>query len=172
MNPFLKVAQDAALRAGAILREHFGGTRNISYKGDINLVTEMDTRSERAIVAIEHLEPVLTGNEVCALQALVDQVEIDESLQEYILTIVSHTRTSKWLELGVSPRGTLALQRAAQVSALMAGRQYCTPDDIQPLVIPVFAHRVMLQTDLYAESSAEDAEKVLHQILEEIPVPL
>jgi MoxR-like ATPase len=129
-------------------------------------------RSERAIVAIEHLEPVLTGNEVCALQALVDQVEIDESLQEYILTIVSHTRTSKWLELGVSPRGTLALQRAAQVSALMAGRPYCTPDDIQPLVIPVFAHRVMVQTDVYAESSAEDAEKVLHQIIAEVPVPL
>jgi len=129
-------------------------------------------RSERSAVAIEHLQPVLTGEEVCALQALVDQVAIDESLQEYIITIVMKTRASKWLELGVSPRGTLALQRAARVSALMDGRQYCLPDDIKPLVIPVFAHRVMLNAEAYTESSSVDAENIMQQIIAEIPVPL
>jgi MoxR-like ATPase len=129
-------------------------------------------RAERSIVAIERLKPVVTGDEVRAIQTMVDQVEIDESLQEYIITIVTRTRASKWLELGVSPRGTLALQRAAQASALMAGRQYCTPDDIKPLVIPVFAHRVMLHADAYTESPAEGAEKAMQQIIEDIPVPL
>lgn len=129
-------------------------------------------RSERSIVAIGHLEPVLTGDEVCAIQATVDQVTIDESLQEYIIAIVMKTRESKWLELGVSPRGTLSLQRAARASAIMAGRDYCIPDDIKPLIIPVFAHRVMLHADTYTESSTEDAGNVLQNIVEDIPVPL
>jgi MoxR-like ATPase len=129
-------------------------------------------RSERSIVAIGHLEPVLTGDEVCAIQAMVDQVTIDESLQEYIIAIAMKTRESKWLELGVSPRGTLSLQRAARASAIMAGRDYCIPDDIKPLIIPVFAHRVMLHADTYTESSTEDAENVLQNIVEDIPVPL
>jgi MoxR-like ATPase len=129
-------------------------------------------QSERSIVAIEHLEPVLTGDEVCTIQAMVDQVTIDESLQEYIITIATKTRESKWLELGVSPRGTLALQRAARTSALIDGRQYCTPDDIKPLVIPVFAHRVMLHTEAYTETSTKDAEKIIQNIVENVPVPL
>jgi MoxR-like ATPase len=129
-------------------------------------------RAERAIVAIEHLEPVLTAEDVRALQTMVDQVEIDESLQEYIIAIVAKTRQSKWLELGVSPRGTLALQRAARASALMFGRRYCTPDDIKPLAVPVLAHRILLQADAYTESSNEDAENIIRNILEDIPVPL
>ncbi len=129
-------------------------------------------QSERSVVAIEHLEPVLTGDEVCAIQAMVDQVTIDESLQEYIIAIVTKTRESKWLELGVSPRGTLALQRAARASALMAGRDFCTPDDIKPMVISVFAHRVMLPADKYTESSIEDTEKIIQNIVEDVPVPL
>ncbi|MCP4402842.1 MAG: MoxR family ATPase [bacterium] len=129
-------------------------------------------RSERSMLAIEHLSPVLTDKEVLELQKLVDEVRIDESLQEYIIRIVTKTRVSKWLELGVSPRGTLALQRAARSSALMAGRDYCTPDDIKPLAVPLLAHRVMLQADTFSESSSADAEKVIQDIVEEIPVPL
>ena len=129
-------------------------------------------RAERSIAAIEHLAPILSVGDVLALQAHVDEVAIDESLQDYIIAVADHTRRSKWLELGVSPRGTLALQRAAKASALVAGRRYCTPDDVKPLVIPVFAHRVLLQADAYAESSVDDAEHVLQTILEQVPVPL
>ncbi len=129
-------------------------------------------RSERTMLAIEHLEPVLSGGDIAALQAQVDEVTIEDSLQDYILTIIATTRESKWLELGVSPRGTLALQRAAKASALIAGRDYCTPDDVKPLVVPALAHRVMLQTDTFLESSADDAEKVLRDIVEDITVPL
>lgn len=129
-------------------------------------------QAERSIVAIEHLSPVVTVKEVLALQAQVDQVAIEEDLQDYIIAIADHTRTSKWLELGVSPRGTLALQRAAKASALVAGRNYCTPDDVKPLVIPVFAHRILLQADAYSNSFSDDAEHVIQNILEEVPVPL
>lgn len=129
-------------------------------------------RSERSILAIEHLEPVLSGKELGAIQETVDQVTIDESLQEYIITIVTKTRESKWLELGVSPRGTLALQRIARASALVAGREYCTPDDIKSLIIPTLAHRVILHADTFTDSSTADAEKVIRDIMEDIPVPL
>lgn len=129
-------------------------------------------QAERSIIAIEHLTPVLSGKDVTDLQAMVDQVTIDEQLQEYIITIVNRTRQSKWLELGVSPRGTLALQRAARASALVTGRQYCLPDDIKSLVGPVFAHRVMLQADTFTEAFADDAERVIRDIVADIPVPL
>jgi MoxR-like ATPase len=129
-------------------------------------------RSERTVVAIDHLQPVLSGKAVCALQNMVDQVTIDENLQDYIITIITKTRESKWLQLGASPRGTLALQRAAQASALVAGRQYCTPDDIKPLAVPVLAHRVILHADTFTESVTQDIEKVIQDILEDIPVPL
>jgi MoxR-like ATPase len=129
-------------------------------------------QAERSVVAIDHLNPVVSANEILALQAQVDRVQIDESLQEYIIAIAVKTRDSKWMELGVSPRGTLALQRAAKASALMAGRHYCTPDDVKPLVIPVFAHRVLLQADAYTESSTDAAERVLQNLVEEVPVPL
>lgn len=129
-------------------------------------------RAERSVVAIEHLEPVLTAEDVRQIQTEVDQVTMDEHLQKYILAIVAKTRQSDWLELGVSPRGTLALQRAARASALLAGRRYCTPDDIKPLAIPVLTHRVLLRADAYQDSSTLDAENMLHTLIEEIPVPL
>jgi MoxR-like ATPase len=129
-------------------------------------------RSERSAVVIEHLQPVLTGAEVCVLQAQVAQVTIEESLQEYIISIAAQTRMSKQLELGVSPRGTLALQQAARAAALLAGRRYCLPDDVKALVLPVFAHRVMVNADAYGESAADEAEKIIEQILAAIPVPL
>jgi MoxR-like ATPase len=129
-------------------------------------------QAERSMVAIEHLSPVITAHDVLTLQAQVDQVTIEEDLQDYIIAIADHTRTSKWLELGVSPRGTLALQRAAKASALVAGRNYCTPDDVKALVNPVFAHRVLLQADAYTDSSVDDTEHVIQNILQEVPVPL
>lgn len=129
-------------------------------------------QSERSMIAIEHLSPVLSGKEVTAIQSLVDQVTIDEQLQEYIISIVNRTRQSDWLELGVSPRGTLALQRAARASALVAGRQYCLPDDIKALAVPVLAHRVILQADTFTDTSADEAERVIRDIVAEIPAPL
>jgi len=103
---------------------------------------------------------------------MVDQVRLDGTLQDYILTIIQKTRASKWLELGVSPRGTLALQRAAQAAALLDGRDYCTPDDIKPLAMPVLAHRVIARAETFTDSATADAEKVIQTIVNETPVPL
>jgi len=94
------------------------------------------------------------------------------SLQEYIITICDENPRVKGVGTRGQSRGTLALQRAASSFGLDAGRQYCLPDDIKRVVIPVFAHRVMLNAEAYTESSSADAENIMQQILSEIPVPL
>ena len=129
-------------------------------------------QAEQSLVAIEHLQPVMTAQEVRDIQAMAAQVTMDGQLQDYEIRIIRKTRESKWLELGVSPRGTLALQRAAKASALLDGRRYCTPDDIKPLVVPVLAHRVILHADTFASAASDDAEQVMRDLIEEVPVPV
>jgi MoxR-like ATPase len=92
----------------------------------------------------EELDPVLTAQDVLDLQAEVDKVFVDESLTEYLLSIVQATRQSELLSLGVSTRGALALSRTAKALALVRGRTYCLPDDIKELAPTVLSHRIMV----------------------------
>jgi MoxR-like ATPase len=121
---------------------------------------------------VERLQPVLDGQAVLALQAQADAVTIEESLLGYVMAIVQATRTHPALALGVSPRGSLALVRAAKALALSEGRPYCVPDDVKALAAPAFAHRVLLRSrwdDPVGETPG--AEQVIHQILQDVPVP-
>src|SRR6266566_8363836 len=90
---------------------------------------------------LNKLGPVMTSHEVIELQHAVASVSVDDSLVQYLMRIVAATRDSEMLDLGVSPRATLSLFRAAQALALGEERSYCIPDDIKHLVVPVFAHR-------------------------------
>src|SRR5690242_7309026 len=99
-------------------------------------------RSQAGAAQLDNVRPVLTGEDVVSMQNEVGQVRVDDSLVSYTLEIVRRTRQSEYLSLGVSPRGALMLYRAAQARAYVEGRTYCTPDDIKPMVVPVFAHRV------------------------------
>jgi MoxR-like ATPase len=116
---------------------------------------------------------VLTGDEVVTMQREVNHVRVDDSLVNYTLEIVRHTRESEYLSLGVSPRGALMLYRAAQARAYVEGRNYCTPDDFKPLVGPVFAHRVVVNA-LYSSTmkKAEQSETILREIVDSVPVPV
>jgi len=91
----------------------------------------------------------------------------------YALDIVRRTRESEFLSLGVSPRGSQALYRAAQAMAFLEGRSFCTPEDFKPLVVPVFAHRVVVN-GLYASTlkKSEQSDQVLKDILENVSVPV
>src|SRR5919205_826907 len=95
---------------------------------------------------LEALRPVLTADDVVELQRAVHGVSVDDALVDYLMRIVSATRESETLDLGVSPRGTLALFRAAQALALTEGRDYCLPDDVKRLILPVFAHRLVVNS--------------------------
>ena len=116
---------------------------------------------------------VISGDELTALQDAVEQIAVDESLIDYMLTIVERTRAHESLAMGVSPRGAQALYRAVQALAAVEGRDYATPDDVKRLVLPVFAHRVVVNTRIaIAQRSAEAAEKILGEILTLVDVPL
>lgn len=122
---------------------------------------------------IDRLEPVLSRTDVLELQARVTAVIVDEALVDYLLQIVDATRKSEHLELGVSPRGALALFRSAQALALVEGRDFCIADDIKRLVIPCFAHRIISSSRSAAlRNRGRDAENVLSDILQKISVPI
>ena len=122
---------------------------------------------------LDDLRPVMTAEEIVELQQRVADVSVDDALIEYLMRIVAATRDSEMLDLGVSPRATLSLFRAAQALALTEERSYCIPDDIKRLVLPVFAHRILVSTR-YASSMrrSEEAEAVLTEIMKTVSVPL
>ncbi len=90
------------------------------------------------------LEPVASADDVCWLQSLHDQVTCSEAVRGYIVSLASKTRNHDQVALGISPRGSLALMRAAMGRAMLNGRTYTLPDDVKAMVQPVFAHRLIL----------------------------
>lgn len=122
---------------------------------------------------LDSLEPVMSSHQVTELQRAVAAVSVDDALVQYLMRIVAATRDSEMLDLGVSPRGTLALFRAAQALALVEERTYCIPDDIKRLVVPVFAHRIVVSSRFSSSlRRSEEAEAVLNEILKTVSVPL
>ncbi len=122
---------------------------------------------------LDKLGPVMGSHEVIELQDAVAGVSVDDSLVQYLMRIVAATRDSEMLDLGVSPRATLSLFRAAQALALGEERSYCIPDDIKRLVVPVFAHRIVVSSRFSSSlRRSEEAEAVLNEILKTVSVPL
>jgi len=118
--------------------------------------------------APEALSPVLDAAEVLEIQEEVERVRAEESVLDYLMALVEATRTSPHLRLGVSPRGSLALLRAARARALVDGRDFLVPDDLKALAVPALAHRVLLRGAPGAET---DAEVVVAALRDAVPVP-
>jgi MoxR-like ATPase len=117
--------------------------------------------------------PVLSAEDVLQLQDAVHCVHVEEALVDYMLAIVERTRHNESLVLGVSPRGAQALFRAVQALALVEGREFAIPDDAKRLAVPVFAHRVVINTrTTLAPRRADTAERVIEEILTQVDVPL
>jgi len=130
-------------------------------------------RSEAGTAQLELLEPVLNGADVLEMQQVVREVEVDESLISYALRIVAMTRDSQQFSLGVSPRGSQMLYRAAQASAFLEGRNFCVPEDFKPLAVPVFAHRIVIAGQASSPlRKLEQAENAIREIIEDVPVPV
>jgi len=136
-----------------------------------------DRESEKEILikfgagrAWDWIEPVMTQEEVFSLQGMVDKVKVDDTILDYILAIIKETRNKKVFELGVSPRGAIALKRAAQARALIEGRNYTIPDNVKEMAVSVLAHRVLLKLERGGRKEAE--ENALMEILSRVPVPV
>jgi MoxR-like ATPase len=118
------------------------------------------------------LKPVMKAEEILAMQGLVEQVRVDDSLISYILDMIAATRSSAVLALGASPRAARALYHAAQAFAFFEGYDYVTPRHIKELCIPVLAHRVLLTETGSGAVNARRAEQVVRALIDEINVPL
>jgi len=123
------------------------------------------------ILAPEQLEPVLSPADVLDLQRAVEAVRVDEALVDYVLTLVEATRRCEALVLGVSPRGSRALYRAAQAHAYLDGRSYCVPDDVKRLAVHVFAHRVIPRGRWERGAEGDGAEAIIAMLVEQTPIP-
>ena len=119
------------------------------------------------------VEPVMTAEEAAEIQQAVRRVNVDEQLVNYTLALVEKTRQHEYLSLGVSPRGTMMLYRAAQALALVEGRNYCIPDDFKRLALPVLAHRCVVNSRYISTlKKGDQGEAILREIVDATPVPL
>jgi MoxR-like ATPase len=125
-----------------------------------------------ASVPPDNLGAVISDAEVRSLQEDVERVRAADSVLDYLMAVVTATRKSPLLSLGVSPRGSLALLRAAQAAALAEGRDYLVPDDVKGLAVAALAHRVIGRNGGgHGESPRLDAEAVIRALLHDVPVP-
>jgi MoxR-like ATPase len=127
-------------------------------------------QKQPARTTLTKLQPVMTGQEVLALQDTVDAVKMDQALVDYIISLVKATRENDDLQIGVSPRGALAVAQAARATAVMHGRDYAIPEDIVSNVLPVCAHRVISKTYMHAGDTAT-TRRIVQQVLETVPSP-
>ncbi|HKE30846.1 MAG TPA: MoxR family ATPase, partial [Candidatus Angelobacter sp.] len=129
-------------------------------------------RSEAGAARLEEVRPVATVADVLAMQEETTRVKVDDSLVDYALEIVRRTRESASLSLGVSPRGSLMLYRAAQAMAYLDGRMFATPEDFKSLAVPVFSHRVVVSARYSSTlKKSEQAEAIIREILQTVSVP-
>ncbi|MFV8830215.1 AAA family ATPase [Alkalihalobacterium sp. APHAB7] len=118
---------------------------------------------------IEKLETVLSLEEVIEIQQKVKDIFVDQLVKNYILSIVNETRENRGIRLGVSPRGSIAIMKAAQAYAFLQGREYVIPDDIKLLAPYTFSHRILLKTDM--SMAKMTSEQLIKNMLDKIPVP-
>jgi MoxR-like ATPase len=135
-----------------------------------------EAADEKAVLrgesAAATLAPVVEADEVLALQEAADRVRAEESVLDYLVALVTATRRSPLLALGVSPRGSLALLRAARARALADDRDFLVPDDVKDLAGPALAHRVIVKGSLAgAAAGGMDGEAAITAILQDVPVP-
>jgi MoxR-like ATPase len=128
-------------------------------------------RSGGAQVALEHLEPVLEEQEVRDLQAQVATIHVNESLVEYLMTIVQTTRTHAEAALGVSTRGAQNYFKACQALAMVNGRDFVIPEDVKRLAGPVLSHRIVMKDRRLLRADGSPEQRFIQRIVSEIPVP-
>ncbi len=130
-------------------------------------------RRRDPIQALERLQPALTAAEVIELQGAVGQVMVDDSVAHYMLSIVHGTRQNEHIQLGASPRASLALYEACQARALVEGRDFVTPGDVKQMAVAVLSHRLLVKSrggNLVA--AARERAQTLAEVVNSIPIPV
>ena len=133
---------------------------------------EMDVleRYSGQISPLQTLQAVCGENDIIAMQEEVGSVYCSREVRSYVAQIAACTRSHPALLLGVSPRGAIALIRAAQACAVLAGRDYILPDDVKRMALPVLSHRLILTPE--ARMKGQSAQQILLSLLSSVPVPV
>ena len=126
-------------------------------------------RTQKMGPTVTHLAPVLSAHDIAAIIDAAKQVEVAPAIEQYIVAVSTATRTMSELRLGVSPRGSLALLRAARACAAAAGRGFVTPEDVKEMAQVVLSHRVILQPD--AELQGRTGAELITRAVQSVPVP-
>ncbi|HBL18034.1 MAG: hypothetical protein A2X36_09020 [Elusimicrobia bacterium GWA2_69_24] len=134
---------------------------------DEKLLLRGGTLAER----LERVKPALTPEEVVRIQDAVGAVRVAESLLDYVVALAQATREDPRVRLGLSPRGSQALCHAARACAAVEGRDFCVPDDIKRVAVPVIAHRLVLASGQYGMERIAEAEGLVAGLLERLPAP-
>jgi len=124
---------------------------------------------QRAAHPIDSLNAVINVDEVLKLQDAVTDVEIQENVLRYIASLIQATREHRELSYGASPRGSLALMRAAQAMALIEGERYVSPQLVKRVAIPVLAHRIVVKPQFSTDTGTQ---QIMAEILSKVPVPI
>ena len=128
----------------------------------------LERRLERGADEVE-LQPVVDRAALLELQGAIEDVHVSESIGRYIVDIVGATRASKRLQVGASPRGSLALLKLARCRAAVQGRDFATPDDVKAVAVPALAHRLTLMPELWVQRIS--ADQIVRETLEQVPTP-
>jgi MoxR-like ATPase len=125
-------------------------------------------RIERAADEVE-LSPVVDRATLLEMQQALEQVHVEESVGYYMVDLVSATREASSVQVGASPRGTLALMKLSRGKAALAGRDYVVPDDVKAVAVPALAHRLTLRPELWVQRL--QADDVVRELLDQVPTP-
>ena len=116
------------------------------------------------------LQPVISPEVFLAMRAAVEEVYIDPDVRRFIVNLAAKTRSHRQVVVGVSPRGSLGLLKLSRAWAAMQGRDFVVPDDVKQFILPVFAHRIILDPSLWGAKKSEIA--VIDEIIRAVPVPV
>ena len=125
-------------------------------------------RMEREVDEIE-LTPVVDGETLLRMQRALEQVHVSEQVGLYMVDLVAATRASSRVQVGASPRGTLALLRLSRGRAALQGRDFVTPDDVKAVAVPALAHRLTLRPELWVQRVS--GEDLVREALDSVPTP-
>jgi MoxR-like ATPase len=128
----------------------------------------LERRLERAVDEIE-LEPVVGRDELLAMQRAIEQVHVTESIGRYMVDVADATRVSPRVQVGASPRGTLALLKLSRCRAALQGRDFVTPEDVKGVAVSALAHRLVLKPELWIQRVSP--EDIVRELLETVPTP-
>ncbi|MCQ2591621.1 MAG: MoxR family ATPase [Treponema sp.] len=175
-NPFFVIATENPVESSEgtfplpeAQKDRFMMTLSIGYPSEEQEI-EIITAQRSLIHPVEQLEAVVTKDEILQIMKNVVTVYVDDAVMEYLMEIVKATRQDSRLSVGVSPRGSIALYKAAQSYALtIEGRDFVTPEDIKKLCVPVFKKRIILKGESLVHGYS--AEGIIRDCLEKIPVP-